>query len=192
MQLVYVERVTKGQKLFVLLRAGFILFLVIKLNSLASIMAFLAACLCACVLFRKLNFIILAFLILTPIGIALYGSLLAGDIRIARKDISTIQDGTGRFETWKECSLIIAKGEVPFFGVGLMNERTVLKSLDVEVTHTCHSSPLTNIFSFGIIGAILYLVFSLICLRELASCAKINRTVNLYIQFLLWDRMCSD
>lgn len=172
MQLLYVERSHKLQTLYVLARVAIIFFLVIKLNSLTSIIAFSTACLVACALYKKFKFILLSLLVSIPVGSSLYDDLMNGDIRIARKDLTTIQEGTGRFETWSACSSMIAAGEVPLIGVGLMNEAKLLGELDLQVVHTCHSSPLSNVFSFGVIGALLYLAFSLVCLRELVFCAR--------------------
>ena len=183
LQIFYIETSSKKQKIIKFARMVLIFFIVFKLNSLSSMVFFLISVLMAMLFFKKYKFIFLTLLVFVPTGSFVYDSLVDGDIRIARKDLSTIQEGTGRFETWKACSSMIVSGEVPVLGAGLMNEKDLLKNKNLNVSHTCHNSILSNIFSFGIIGALLYLLFLVICLYELIFCIN-NKSNSLFIYFV--------
>jgi hypothetical protein len=139
------------------------------MNSVSSLLVFLASLLIYLYYKNKFYFIITISILITVLYI-LISSIDYSIIQFANKDINTILEGTGRFlvyeYSWKEL-LQMHQG---FFGVGLGAEHILLDKIpELPWSHTSHNSFLATSLGLGIPGVFLYIYLIYLLFYKLAS-----------------------
>lgn len=142
------------------------ILIVVKMNSLSSILCFFVAFFMA-LLLTKQFFKLIAYVVLLSMPLFfIYQQLETGKIKIAHKNLDTIMEGSGRVLTSSYCLEKIINLETDPFGTGFQRDGKILKNAhELEVTHTCHSSPISITVGLGYVGLLLYLAFVLILLK---------------------------
>tara|TARA_R110000868_G_scaffold411493_3_gene704664 strand:- start:29361 stop:30425 length:1065 start_codon:yes stop_codon:yes gene_type:complete len=166
-----------------------ILYIVIQLNSLASILAFSSSLLLYSIFYNR----ILLLLLTVPILISVYimiPQLVSGDLMIANKSFETIVSGSGRFQAWEVCWDKFSRLEVPFLGFGFLSDGVVLRGLEgtLSLVHSCHSSVLSNAVGLGYLGLIIYIIFVMVHLLRVFELKGSGRqdAIILFVSFLIF------
>lgn len=144
-----------------ILQSIVVLFIVVKINSFSSILTFVFSLIALLLLKFNKKFIII--LILSLVILYNYSplELLDSNFRIANKSIDVLLSGSGRFQTWKVCFDIFSNFDYPLYGVGFLSDGVVLEDKKgiLELTHSCHSSTLSNFIGLGVFGLVFYIAF---------------------------------
>jgi hypothetical protein len=180
------------KRLAIFILAVFCFMLVLKINSLTSILAFIVGIVICGFRFRNLKVITLFIALLTIAVLFLLPMFISGEFLIANKSIDTITSGTGRFETWAVCYEQISNFDIPFIGVGFLADGSILKQYEgiLTVTHTCHSSILSNIVGLGLFGFIFYVLFIFIHALQIVVLSPLSvfkeYTVIIFTSFIIF------
>lgn len=141
-------------------KSVWLLLAVFLANSVSSVISFLVSYIVNKVKNLKFKSLVIIFSLLILVSHFVINYVGLDNVRIANKGIETILEGSGRIKIYKHC-IDWMQTDLPIFGLGLLNEGLVFKNGHPlgEGPLTCHSSVLSTITSYGMIGIIFLFVF---------------------------------